>query len=321
MVEPQRHFLFSVPPGEFSMDISAHIRRVSDTAQPLSMHNLTAFSHLDQQCTAQVQHAWATIHPERRLAIVQGMRLLAEDAVELDFRTIFLFCLDDTEPSVRMVAIDGLWEDEKVQTLRRLLDMVSDPSGDVREAAMISLSRFAYLAAVGDHLPAEDVSLLYQTLLRVVLDEAGQPLHVRRRALESAGYFASSSDVRAQIRRAYDDFDQQMRESALVAMGRSMLPEWLPSIQDELESDVPSLRYEAARAMGEMGEICRNSLGALLPLIHDEDVQVAQATIWALGQIGGTKARQALQRLADDEDTQLAQAASEALEELLLDDW
>jgi HEAT repeat protein len=111
-----------------------------------------------------------------------------------------------------------------------------------------------------------------------------------------------------------------MRESAVLAMGRSMRPTWFPYIERELKSPSPALRYEAARAVGELGEDGRPLLAALLPLVDDDDAEIAQAAIWALGQVGGASARRLLERLARSKDDARSQAASDALEELSLDE-
>ena len=62
---------------------------------------------------------------------------------------------------------------------------------------------------------------------------------MRRRALESAGYF-DDDEVQGHVERAYAADDQLLRESALLAMGRSMLERWLPVIQRELGSASPA---------------------------------------------------------------------------------
>ena len=111
-----------------------------------------------------------------------------------------------------------------------------------------------------------------------------------------------------------------MRESALVAMGRAMLPRWLPIVSRELESPSPALRYEAARAAGEMADIARSLVARVVRLCSDADTEVALAAIWALGQIGGETARRTLQHISGSEDEARSQAAAEALDELTLEE-
>jgi HEAT repeat protein len=118
------------------------------------------------------------------------------------------------------------------------------------------------------------------------------------------------------IESSYHNQEQLMRESALVAMGRSMLPRWLPAIMRELESPSPALRYEAARAAGELADEARTAVPKLVPLCNDDDSEVALAAIWALGQIGGTAAKRVLEQIRKGQDDARRQAALDALEEL-----
>jgi HEAT repeat protein len=183
----------------------------------------------------------------------------------------------------------------------------------VRAGAALALSRFAYQSALGELADAETAALR-AGVVGAMLDQE-QPFDVRRRAMESAGYFADALEVQREIERAYAADEQLLRESALVAMGRSMLPRWLPTIGASLGHISPALRYEAARAAGEMAEDARTLLPRLIPLLDDGDSEVALAAIWALGQIGGEPARRALQHARKSGDETRSQAASEALEE------
>jgi HEAT repeat protein len=100
-----------------------------------------------------------------------------------------------------------------------------------------------------------------------------------------------------------------MKAAALYAMGRSLDPGWVDTIVYELESDDAELRYEAARAAGEVGDH-RVVLG-LIDLVR-------QAAIVSLGKIGGTAAVQALRRLAKVANPIDAEAIEEALDEVQL---
>jgi HEAT repeat protein len=188
----------------------------------------------------------------------------------------------------------------------------------VRAAAATGLGRYAYLAEI-EELSEADAGRLRDALLATVLDTR-QPLDVHRRALESAGYFAGSDEIQRQIEQAYASDEQLLRESAVVAMGRSMQKRWLPTIAAELGSSSPALRYEAARASGEMAEEARSVVPRLASLLNDADTEVAFAAIWALGEIGGEAAKRLLQQMRKNGDEARRQAAADALEELALQD-
>ncbi|WP_232280197.1 HEAT repeat domain-containing protein [Roseiflexus castenholzii] len=282
------------------------------------MRELRSLSGLDPHDHATVWTEWQRIPVGRRIEIAHAMVELAEDNIDLDFTVMFQWLLDDADATVRASAIEGLWECDGLPVLRRMLALLHDPAGQVRAAAAMALGRFAYMAEI-EEIDAVYGQQVHDALLALIRDPA-QPTEVRRRAIESAGYFAASDAVQQQIELAYASSDQLMRESALTAMGRSMLPRWLPIVSRELESPSPALRYEAARAAGEMADLARSLVARVVRLCNDADTEVALAAIWALGQIGGETARRTLQRISGSDDEARSQAAAEALDELTLEE-
>jgi HEAT repeat protein len=93
-------------------------------------------------------------------------------------------------------------------------------------------------------------------------------------------------------------------------------PVWADAVQADLSNGDPAMRYEAARACGEL-EV-KEAISALIRLVSDPDREVQAAAIGALGQIGGTRARRVLERCRRSEDDALRAAAEDALGELLL---
>jgi HEAT repeat protein len=289
---------------------------VSDRA--LLPRELRTFSGLEPHERSLFWPIWITIGDQRRIEIAQALNELTEDTVEFNFNQLWLWLLEDSVSTVRVVAIEGLWEHTTIPTMQRMLGLLQrDPAPEARAAAAIALGRFAYLA-ICDELDT-DSDQLRATLLATVRDQS-QPLDVRRRALESVSYFGDSEEIHTLIEAAYKANEQLLRESALIAMGRSMDPRWLPVIGRELSSPSPALRYEAAHAAGEMGEDARALLPKLLPALDDNDNEVAVMAIWALGQIGGPGAQRTLERITRSQDSARSQAASDALAELDLDD-
>lgn len=300
------------------MNFEEQLARLADLGRPLAHAELKALSNLGPEMLKAFWAAWRQFPAERRLEIVAELDALAEDNVDMDFRPVLRACLSDADPDVRAAAVAGLWEDESERTMARLITMIDDEAGLVRAAAVVALARFAYRAEVGE-LPAAAGQQLLAALLRAATDPE-QPPEVRRRAIEGLGYFAGSKEAQAEIGRAYAHSEVTMRESAVLAMGRSMRPTWFPYIERELKSPSPALRYEAARAVGELGEDGRPLLTSLLPLVDDEDTEISQTAIWSLGQVGGPSAKRVLERLARSKDDARSQAARDALEELSLDE-
>jgi hypothetical protein len=301
------------------MTLADTIYDIGSPSHKLAMRSLKPFSGLGSGAYNEFWPAWTTINAHRRAEIAHAMVDLAEDNVDLDFAQALLWLLDDDDAEVRATAAEGLWESERSLVLEGLLRALqSDPAAPVRAAAAMSLSRFAYRAEMEELSPSDDQALR-AGLERAVLD-ARQPIDVRRRALESAGYFASNDAIQEQVAQAYSSSEQLLRESALVAMGRSLLPRWLPNISQALSASSPALRYEAARAAGEMSEDARSLLPKVAPLLNDKDSEVALAAIWALGQIGGETAQRLLKQVAKEGDDARRQAAADALDELMLGD-
>jgi HEAT repeat protein len=105
-----------------------------------------------------------------------------------------------------------------------------------------------------------------------------------------------------------------MRVSAIFAMGRSADARWAPQVKQELFSPNSEMRYEAARACGELQ--LSDTVTELRELAEDVDPEVQEAALWALGQIGGDKARQILERYCASDSEAIRTAAEAALDEL-----
>jgi HEAT repeat protein len=140
-----------------------------------------------------------------------------------------------------------------------------------------------------------------------------ESLDVRRRALEAIAN-CGRAGVQERIREAYYADDLPMRASAVFAMGRSCDERWAPQVLEELASDYPEMRYEAARAAGELE--LRRALPQLIELAYEDDRQIQEVAIWSLGEIGGSAARGALTELAalaeEVNDNELLDAIAEA---------
>lgn len=291
---------------------------LGELGRPLAHADLKILSALGPESLRVFWLAWRQFPAERRHELVQALDELGEDNLDLDFRPVLRACLSDDDPEVRAAAIRGLWEDDSERTMDRLITLLDDDAGIVRAAAAVALAPFAQRAELGE-LTMPAAQRILSALLGAVIDPE-QPLEVRRRAVEGLGYFAGSREAQTEIGRAYAHSEVTMRESAVLAMGRSMRPTWFPYIERELKSPSPALRYEAARAVGELADDGRPLLPALLPLVDDDDTEISLAAIWALGQIGGSNAKRLLERLARSKDVTRRQAANDALEELSLED-
>ncbi len=291
-------------------------RLVSGSEQP-AIRELALLSDLSAVERSELAARWSQIPVERRRRIVSNLVQLAEDNVEYDFNNLCLQAIDDSDAAVRKHAADGLWESERSSALNSLLDHVAtDISPEVRAAAALSLGHFVYLAEIGKLRPYQKLRL-HDTLL-AACNDVSQPAEVRRRAIEAVAYLSADADILTAIEDAYHSDEAQMQASAVHAMGRNMNTRWLDTVMAEMDSGSAEMRYEAARAAGELSD--RRAVPQLLGLLSDRDNEVKLAAIWSLGQIGGAVATNALKQVSQSEDAAIGDAAQEAMAEARLVD-
>jgi HEAT repeat protein len=131
--------------------------------------------------------------------------------------------------------------------------------------------------------------------------------------LESIAY-SGEVGVRQLIEDAYYSAHEDMRLSALTAMGRSADSRWRNLVRAELSNPSAAIRAEAAFAVGELE--AKAALAEIVTLTGDEDATVRLAAIYALGHLGGHEARTVLRRISNSNETVEAAAADDALEEM-----
>jgi len=294
------------------MDLSQTVEHLLKDDLPLRASTLYSLSRLESEELERLTAVWSAIPVPRRRALVQELGEIAETNFEVDFEAIFRWGLFDSDAQVRSLCIAGLWESEDLALMNEFLHLLKrDPSDQVRAAAALSLGRFILLGELGK-LPPQRCRSAYEVLRDIVL-AADEALEVRRRALESIAY-VSDDEVTALIQHAYDYPEEKMRISAVFGMGRSADVRWIGTVMGELFSVNPEMRYEAARACGELQ--ARAAVPRLAELLDDPDREVQEAALWALGQTGSDAARRLLQRCLEEGDEVMRSAAEAALEEL-----
>ncbi|MDY6877627.1 MAG: HEAT repeat domain-containing protein [Chloroflexota bacterium] len=283
-----------------------------ESAEPPAQAALYHLSSLEAKDVARVRETWPYLPVELRRQLITRLMELAEVDFEVDFGTIFRLGLEDKDAKVRTAAIKGLWEDEDVRLVPLLVARLrEDRAVTVQAAAASSLGRFILMGELEKMRP-ELHTMAYKALLATCQD-ADVHTEVQRRALESLAY-VSNETVSELIHEAYAAPEEKMRISAIFAMGRSADTRWAHHVRQQLFSPNPELRYEATRACGEIQ--LREATPELGELADDIDQEVREAALWALGQIGGDKAREILEHycLAENEATRAA--AESALDEL-----
>ncbi len=292
--------------------LDALLDELYESAAMPAQASLYHLSSLEAKDVARMRGVWPGLPIELRRRLTARLAELAEADFEVDFGAIFRLGLEDDDAEVRVAAVEGLWEDEDVRLVPLLAACLrEDKAIEVRVAAATSLGRFILLGEL-EKIRPDPKTRAYEALLAACQDVEVH-VEVRRRAIESLAYVGNET-VAELICQAYAAPEERVRVSAVFAMGRSADTRWVRQMQQELSSPSPELRYEAARACGEL------QLGEAVPeleeLADDADPEVQEAALWALGQIGGDKAREIVERycLAEDEATRVA--AEAALDEL-----
>lgn len=287
------------------------IEALLDADTPLNPRFLYRLSDLEGEELKELRLAWPRIPAWRRQAMLEDVEELNESDMLLSYESLATLALSDDEPKVRIAATRTLWEYEEPRLVPIFLEMLhTDPDAQVRAAAASALARFVYNGEI-EKLPQNMLRTIEDTLLSTL--NGSEPIEVRRAALESLGY-SSREEVDGLIRKAFASDDKHWKASALFAMGRSANLEWQPQVMSMLESNLPLLRSEAARAAGEL-EI-RDAVPLLVDLLDDPDENTRQASIWSLSQIGGHGIMELLQRLyeqADDQDADIIESAIDNL--------
>ncbi len=256
----------------------------------------------------QLRAVWSRLPDPERISLLATLKRQAEEDALVDFNAIYEMATEDPNADVRRVAIAASVDDESPALLARLLDLCThDPEAMVRGAAAERLAGFAYEAEVGK-LSQEDARRIETVLLERAQSET-EAMGVRAAALASAGYF-STERVRAEIRRALNR--SGLRVSAIRAIGRNIDPTWLETLTEQMGSEDPKVRREAAEAAGNY----EGAVDALADLVDDPELSVRLAAIASLGQIGGAEARDILIYCHESSDPSIREAAANALEEI-----
>jgi HEAT repeat protein len=261
----------------------------------------------------QLKPVWEALSPAYRRKVVRRLADLAESNLDMNYRAIGRFTLEDSDPAVREAAIEVLFDDQSIELMNRLIDMAQwDEVREVRAAAASALGRFILAGELGE-LPERETVRAQEAMIGLLTNE-NEEIDVRRRALEAIAN-CSIDFVEEAINEAYTSYDRRMRVSSVFAMGRSCDEQWSSTVVRELDSSDPEMRYEAARAAGEI-EV-RAAVPQLVKLAFDADREIKEVAIWSLGEIGGRDAMKALNALvrsvAEKDDPDLLEAVEDAL--------
>jgi len=281
-----------------------------DESASVNYASLPELSKLTGPEAEEFGQLWLEWSPERVLEIVDRMVALCEEQPDVEFEAIYKQGLLHPSVPVRLSALRGLEESGDRALIPPLTNMLlTDPSVEVRAASAIPLT---YLSALAQEkkLGSKDGVALSRVLYGV-LDDEREVQAVRLKALEAVSVFGGDR-LASYVESAASSTDISALKSSLFAMGRSSDPKWIDNVLSHLEHDVASIRYEAAMAMGELGD--EEHLHALEVPLDDADLTVQLAAISAVERIGGEVAKGLLELLLVSPEPRVVELVQQALQ-------
>jgi HEAT repeat protein len=288
------------------------ITALTDKDTPTPHTLLNALSGLKEPEIERFLPVWSRLPEPRRRQIIARLLEINEDDVTLDFEEILYRLLDDSDAEVRRQAIGGLWESENTSLIRIFTRMLhNDTDVTVQAAAAQALGKYSVWVET-DRLRASYREKLAATLLAVFHDTS-RAVVVRRRALESLAPL-NTPGVKEAIDEACRNPEKQLNIGALYAMGATCHADWQNILRRELNNADAEYRYEAAAALGQIGQ--PEDAPLLAKLTADPDLEVSLAAIRSLGIIGGDAAKKSLRECLENPNETLRQAAVQAMAEI-----
>ena len=298
------------------MTLELYFQQISTESTPLKYGDLIQLSGLTDSEVSSMDHLWTSVPVERRRKLIERLVTMAENNIDLDFTSVFKHSLNDEDPTVRALGVNGLWESNDRKLVRPLIALLQEDSHkDVRASAAVALGKFGELAQ-GGKLLSRDGECIKEKLLSL-LEESDEDSEVWRRVLEAAAVF-NTPRVHELIGNTYASEESKLRISAIFAMGKTADAAWLPTLIKAVDDNDPAIRYESAIALGELAE--EEAVPYLTRLINDHDTQVQLASIKSMGAIGGQMATRTLQKCLKSNDDSIQEAAEVALRDIDVED-
>ncbi len=283
--------------GRSLKDLLQELDREINTVKAALVYGLSDLTS-EEMAIARVE--WPKVNvAQRRLAIAR-LAEASETNYELDFSRFARYALEDSDEQVRKGAIEALWYSEDTDVMHTFINLLkNDPANSVRCAAAQGLGSFVLAGELGD-IPQAAFTTVDDALLNVCREaEISSELYLR--ALESVAY-SGNEEVSELIEETAKQEQVALQAVALFAMGRSGDERWGKIVMRSLHSDSPQLQFEAARAAGEL--MLEAAVPRLIELSQGDDIEIQEAAIISLGNIGGQVAMQGLTQLSGSLDNE-----------------
>ena len=291
------------------MGIEQFLDGSPDDIARLDDATVTELSNLMPDEAIKLADAWQKWPADTLVDLLQRLSQLFIETAHVEFETVFTLALDHVDPRARRLGLAGLAESTDRMVALRMAELVRrDPDSSVRASAAANLALACQQAAEG-RLIRRDGERLFEALCDA-FENLQEPVEVRARALESVAAFGGDR-VNRFIRTVYADRSIEMRQSAIVAMGRTGDPAFIDFAVMNLDHVRPEMRLEATNALGLLCDEVQADL--LEGPLDDQDLEVQLAAVAALARIGGSDARRLLRGAERSPEPRVATAAKETM--------
>ncbi|MFP4322417.1 MAG: HEAT repeat domain-containing protein [Anaerolineales bacterium] len=272
------------------------------------------FSGMRPDDVALVGPVWRELPEEQRVIIMERLAEQSEADYMVDYEVLARMAYTDPVPAVRVAALNANWADESLDNMQQTATIAhDDPAYSVRAAAFTQVSKYLYLAEIGE-LDQDEVEMAKGVALQHATD-AQEHEDVRRLALEALAH-TSHPQVAGLIENASATDDPAEQASALRAMGHTCDERWNDEVLDGLNHAAPEVSLAAIFAAGNIG--LEDAVEPLQGYIHAPEEEHRYIAVWALGEIGSEDALRTLADLLDEaaesDDDEWLEAIEEALE-------
>lgn len=299
------------------MSLEICLSELADYSRPVLSLGLEQLSDASPEDVRKIQETCLKLEIQRRRDLIDELLFLARSNARLNFDAIFFFCLVDSDAKVRAGAIEGLWECEDYVLIPTLLEILAgDEDDSVRVAAANKLGKLA-VRAVTKKVHSRYIQMIGDSLMGVINTE-GESIELIGEAMEALASidFPGAQEV---INSAHQSSNPEMRLSAVRSMGLNCSRVWLPVLLQELDNPEDTIRLEAVKACGELGE--DEVITPLVRFVSESNIQEKLTALGALKQIGGDEVKQAASQYLDHSDEQVRRLAQEICEEDETDIW
>lgn len=288
--------------------------------QALRKEDLCGFSDISDDNLNNLKAIWTEVSDDTKDSLFEGLYLVYNEDMLVDFSAMGDFGLNDANPNVRRFALGLMIECRKSSFLKKVIDIANnDPDIDVRQSAIETLGQFA-IDMETKTIPGKEGKKILAVLEALNQDPDEK---IRLRTMEALAYLDHplAADL---IKSALVSTKEENVIAGLRAVQHSLNKKWADRIVDLIDHPNPDIQAEAIKAAGLIQS--RKTIKPILNLLTNFDgldSDVLDAAILAISLIGGTQVREIIEELEEvfADETEMTDLFDEAKDNLDLYDF